>query len=329
MLRTVIAALVLSLPTVAAAQQTVTLDTFVRAETDNYLRANAVTGTGVFEHRRDPVAIDQQSVIRMNRDTLYSSAVFDLTTPVTVTLPDAGSRFMSMLVIDQDHYVKAVDYDPGDYTFTQEDIGTRYVVVLIRTFVDPNDPADLAVAHGLQDAITVTQDDRGALDLPDWDQTSLAAIRGILNQLTPYQGGSLAFGDRDEVDPVAHLVGTAAGWGANPPSAAEYIFGQVAQNDGTTPYTLTVGDVPVDGFWSITVYNADGFMVDPIEQSSVNNVTATPNDDGSVTVNFGGDPAAPNYLHIMPGWNYVVRLYRPRPEVLDRSWTFPAAVVAE
>ena len=25
----------------------------------------------------------------------------------------------------------------------------------------------------------------------------------------------------------------------------------------------------------------------------------------------------------MDGWNYAVRLYRPRPEILDGSWTFP------
>ena len=50
------------------------------------------------------------------------------------------------------------------------------------------------------------------------------------------------------------------------------------------------------------------------------------NPDGSVTVHFGGcsDDRA-NCLPIMEGWNYLVRLYRPRPEVLDGTWTFPGA----
>jgi len=26
------------------------------------------------------------------------------------------------------------------------------------------------------------------------------------------------------------------------------------------------------------------------------------------------------------GWNYAVRIYQPRPEILDGSWTFPQAV---
>jgi hypothetical protein len=87
---------------------------------------------------------------------------------------------------------------------------------------------------------------------------------------------------------------------------------------------LTVRDVPVDGFWSISVYNADGFF-EPNDRGaySVNNITATPNDDGSITVRFGGDDG-PNLIPIMDGWNYTVRLYRPRPEILDGSWTFPA-----
>jgi hypothetical protein len=31
----------------------------------------------------------------------------------------------------------------------------------------------------------------------------------------------------------------------------------------------------------------------------------------------------PNCLPIMDGWNYIVRLYRPRSEILDGTWSFP------
>ena len=45
-----------------------------------------------------------------------------------------------------------------------------------------------------------------------------------------------------------------------------------------------------------------------------------------VTVQFGGcDGKTPNCLPITPGWNYLVRLYRPRKEILDGSWKFPEA----
>ena len=45
-----------------------------------------------------------------------------------------------------------------------------------------------------------------------------------------------------------------------------------------------------------------------------------------MTIQFGGcDGNAANCLPIVPGWNYMVRLYRPRAEILDGTWTFPVA----
>ena len=92
---------------------------------------------------REPTPVDKQPVVRMNRDTLYSVAVFDLTSPVTIVKPDTGKRFQSMVVINQDHYIPLVAYDTGTYTLTQEKVGTRNAIVLFRTFVDPNDPTDI------------------------------------------------------------------------------------------------------------------------------------------------------------------------------------------
>jgi hypothetical protein len=31
-----------------------------------------------------------------------------------------------------------------------------------------------------------------------------------------------------------------------------------------------------------------------------------------------------NYLPITEGWNFAIRLYQPRKEILDGSWTFPS-----
>jgi hypothetical protein len=322
----VVGALALSALPVFAEPQIVTTGNFVRAESDGYAVKNSNGGqVGVFHHVRNPVAVDQQTVIRMNRDTLYSSAVFDLTTPVTITLPDAGDRFRSMLVIDQDHYVKGVEYAAGDFTLTQETIGTRYVHVLMRHFIDANDPDDVAKAHALQDGITVTQESPGTLELPDWDNTSRDAIRGLLNQLSAHQEPTaVAFGDKDEVDPIAHLIGTAAGWGANPPKDAFYAFAVPPDQSGNTAYTLTLKDVPVDGFWSVIVYNKDGFFEAPVEQASLNSVTAKAESDGSFVLRFGGDASQPNYLRTMEGWTY-----RPRDEILKGSWTVPDLAAAK
>jgi hypothetical protein len=85
-------------------------DNFARAESDLYF-GNLVKdgGFGKFFHIRELTPIDHQIVIRQNRDTIYSGGVFDLDAgPVTITLPDAGDRFMSMQVIDEDHYTHQV-----------------------------------------------------------------------------------------------------------------------------------------------------------------------------------------------------------------------------
>jgi len=307
----------------------VTVGTFIRAETDLYFGKKAIDGFGKFEHSRNMADIEHQDVVRMNRDTLYSSGVFDLeAAPVTVTLPDAGKRFMSMQVISQDHFTTEVVYGPGRFTFTKEDVGTRYVFLLIRTLADPQNSDDIKAANAAQDAILVEKAQVGTFEAPNWDPVSQKKIRDALNILGSMSDGLGAkFGNKDEVDPVAHLIGTAIGWGGNPTYAAIYDGAFPAKNDGTTVHTLTVNDVPVDGFWSISVYNGDGyFEKNDLNSYSLNNLTAKPNPDGSITVQFGGcEDGSVNCLPITPGWNYTVRLYKPRPEIIQGTWKFPVA----
>ena len=162
--------------------------------------------------------------------------------------------------------------------------------------------------------------------MPDYDAASFDTTRNAVltlsRGLTAFAG---AFGRKDDVDPVKHLLGTASGWGGLPEHEAFYI--NVDPGFPTGEYQVTVGEVPVDGFWSISVYNADGFFeANDRNAYSVNNITAAPNVDGTITVHFGGcGDDRPNCIPITDGWNYAVRLYQPRPAVLDGSWTFPAA----
>jgi hypothetical protein len=139
------------------------------------------------------------------------------------------------------------------------------------------------------------------------------------------------FGTREQVDPVRHLLGAASAWGGNPDTEAVYLNITPARNDGTTIHRLTVKDVPVDGFWSVSVYNAEGYFErNALNAYSFNNLTAKKGQDGSITIQFGGcDKETPNCLPVTPGWNYMVRLYRPQKPILDGSWTFPTAQPVE
>ena len=306
----------------------VTPDNFVRAESDLYF-GNIVKDGGFasFHHIRELSPLDRQLVIRQNRDTLYSSAVFDLDAgPATISMPDPGQRFMSLQLITEDHYVPAVFYGKGQHTITKEQTGTRYVAAAVRTLVNPGDPADLAEVHALQDAVTAQQERPGSFDIPKWDSASQQKVReGLLQLAATLPDTKAMFGTRDTTDPVRHLIGTASAWGGNPEKDALYLNVNPAKNDGTTVYRLTVGQVPVDGFWSVTVYNKDGYFTPNSRNAySLNNITARRGAGGDTTVQFGGcTDATVNCLPITPGWNYMVRLYRAQPQILDGQWVFP------
>jgi hypothetical protein len=221
-----VCALILTVSTQAAYGQSssgnavpVTVENFIRAESDLYFGNVVKEGSfGKFTHRREPAAIDNQTVIRLNRDTLYSSAVFDLDAgPVTITMPDAGKRFMSLMVVNEDHYVPSVTYDPGPHVFTKEKIGTRYMLAGVRTLVDPADPKDVAQVHVLQDGIKAAQVGVGKFEIPNWDQASQKKVRDALLVLASTMADfKQAFGTREQVDPIRHLIATAAAWAATP-----------------------------------------------------------------------------------------------------------------
>jgi hypothetical protein len=244
-------------------------------------------------------------VPRVNRDTLYSSGVFDLDAgPVTITIPDAGKGFMSLIVIDEDHYVHGVYYGPGSHTLTKDQIGTRYVLAALRTLVDPDNPDDVKAVHELQDVTNVEQaGGPGTFEVPNWEAASQKKVRDALIVLN----GTLpdlrhAFGSKAEVDPVRHLIGTASAWGGNPDRDAIYLNIVPSKNDGTTVYRLNVpGSVPVDAFWSVTVYDADGYIrPNPLNAYNRNSITAQKNADGSIGIQFGGcNDKIPNCLPVI------------------------------
>src|SRR5262245_23051924 len=179
---------------------------------------------------------------------------------------------MSMQVINQDHYVPAVYYGKGSHTLDRKAMGTRYVLVAVRTLVDPNSPDDVKEVHALQDAIKADQKAIGKFEIPNWDEVSQKKVRDALLILgSTMPDFRKAFGSRQEVDPVRHLVGTAMGWGGNPDKDAIYLNVTPERNDGSTVHKLKVKNVPV-----------------------------------TVAIQFGGCTGQiPNCLPIAKGWNYT------------------------
>ena len=305
----------------------VTANNYVRAETDVQMKGYIASYNcfGKFSHFRKPYDVDNQVTVSGNRDTLYSVGVFDLRSPVTVTLPETEGRYQSLMIVSQDHSIWGL-YGPKTGTLTEEKVGTRYVFLALRTFMDPDDEEDMKAAHQLQDAVSVKQADIGKLEVPDWNKEEVEQMRDTIRVVaSTVTDLSKMFGKKEELDPVYWMLGAAIGWGGLPAEAASYVNVVPEKNDGKTAYTLTAKDVPVDAFWSVTLYDAEGWMpVNKYKAYSFNNVTAKKADDGSITIHFGGDPKADNFLPIVPGWNYIVRQYKPRKEILDGSWKFPS-----
>jgi hypothetical protein len=309
----------------------VTVENYNRAQTDvNFTGVVKNGGFGKFRHGRELAPPAQQGIVRPNRDTLYSFAVVDLDAgPATITLPEAGKRFMGMQVVNQDQYTPVTYYGAGTHTLTRKMIGTRYAIVVVRFLIDFSNAEDVRQVHGLQDAIMFSQKSPGTFEVPHWDEATLKRVQAALQQLgTTISDTRHMFGaDEKHVDPVKHLIGTAMLWGGNPERDALYLPITPARNDGNTIYRLTVRDIPVEGFWSLTVYNSEGYLQpNPYNTYALNSLTAKHGPDGAINIQFGGcDGNLPNCLPITQGWNYTVRLFRPQAEILNGTWKFPLA----
>jgi len=304
----------------------INVDNFVRAETNIQFDRNAKVAGGVnaWLHLRKPTPIDKQTVIRMQRDTLYSFSIVDISKGATLTIPNAGVRYMTVMIVNQDHYINKVYHKAGTYKLSIKEFDTPYVFVAVRTLVDSSDDTDIRKANDLQDKLKIEAVSSKPFVLPDYDVESYKKTRNALLELGRGVPDSFSmFGKKEDVNPVRHLIATAVGWGGLP--VEEAIYENVEPNLPVGKYQITVKDVPADEFWSVSLYNKDGFFEkNDLGFYNVNSTFAVPNKDGSFTINFGGcRDGRVNCLPIMEGWNYVVRYYRPRKEVIEGKYKFP------
>ena len=306
----------------------VTVENFVRAATDIEFAKYTELAGGVNKlfHIGEPTPIDQQPTIRMNRDTLYSMAVIDITEGATLTIPDPGDRYVSTQIVNQDHFMNKVFLGGGSFELDKDTFTTPHVVAIVRLLVDANDPEDIEAVHQIQEGMILEAGSSIPFIAPSYDEESFEEVRQAALQLSRFIGDSRdTFGPEGEVNQIRHFLGAAFGWGGLPEEDAFYLAVEPRLPVGE--FKLVVpADVPVDAFWSVSLYNRDGFFEEnKLGVHNINSVTGIPNDDGSKTIHFGGcGDGRVNCLPIMEGWNYAVRLYRPGDKVLDGTWEFPS-----
>ena len=304
----------------------ITQETYCRAETDRTFNNATKLAGGVnrFFHFRAVTPLDNQTVVRMNRDTLYSAAIVDTSKGATITVPKMPEgRYCSVLLVDNDHYCPGVIYDAGTHPLPED---TKYLGVLVRIqLLKPADPEDVKLVNSLQDQLVIRAGSADPFPAPKWDAASLekltVAYKAEFDKYEKYPDGFMAA--RGKADEELRHLACAGAWGLFPNEHAVYINynGRLAAKGH---HTATYNVPENNAFWSITVYGADGYMKS--DNSILNEFNTKMNEDGTFTVHFGskedcGD--VPNRLDVGDGWNFLMRVYRPGKSVLDGSYKLP------
>ena len=289
--------------------------------------ASGTNGVGVLQHNKVGADPKDRTIMRINFDTIYSMAVVDLKEDAVLTLPETNGRYQSAWIITDEHYNPMAFVKPGTYTLTQENVGSRYAMIAIRTQANTADPADLAIANELQEQLVLEQEDRGSWEISNhWDMKEILKMRAMYSKIAGEDGitSEVMFGKKGEVPLKEHNVGSAVGWGGMTPERAVYPSYYAESN---APQTLTLMDVPAGAFWSVTVYDKEGYPQG--EVYNINSEFAAANDDGSVTIHFGGEKDAVNYMDIFDGWNVALRIYEPTEAYFNGEWVRPDLELVE
>lgn len=289
---------------------------FTIAETDLYMvnhsKAHAVN---TFRHSRAMSNIDNQFVVRENRDVMYSHAVVDISEGATLINP-AWDVFSVIQVIDENQYTIASIYPGEQKTFTPKDVALgTHLFLNMRTGVRSLDEAGYQEAHAHQDSVIIDSHSAKPYQAKGFDATSLDETRKRLKaRMAEADKPEFYFGTKDEVEDTQFLIASAVGIFGLPIKDAAYlntIQPSAAAKQGV-PSKITLPAPPLNyqkgGFFSVTTYNAQGWIA--TENYALNNTTAEPNEDGSYTFYFNA-PGKPNNIDVVKDWTVLIRLYAP------------------
>ena len=186
---------------------TVTDENYALAETqiiiEGYVKkiaaATNTNGVGVFMHNKTAADPKDRTIMRINFDTFYSFAVLDLEEDAILTMPETNERYQSAWVISEEHYNPGAFNKPGEHKITKEWVGTRYVVIVMRTQVNVNDPEDIKKANALQDKLELTQKKKGSyVPSHNWDMDEILAMRAKYMEIGNNMSTSDMFGKKGE-----------------------------------------------------------------------------------------------------------------------------------
>ena len=293
----------------------VTLDNYEEAESDlAFYNVTKLVGMNTFFHfPTGAFDLDNQTVVRMNRDTYYSAAVIDTTQGATVTIPETNGRYLSVMVVQNDHYIDQVFLEAGTHEITSD---TDFAMVAMRIRANQNDPDDDDAIAALRAGVKLEVGGNASHVRPNYDMEQLVALRDELTVEGTKLGTLMGMqGAHGTIERMMHLYGTAIGWGLLPDAQAQYLGSAKFPNDGCYMASYDAPPFNEPGFFSITIYDAEGWIYD--ENGILNEFNMNLNDDGSFDAYFGECGDVDNNLPTVDGWNYILRIYEPKLDELQ------------
>ena len=293
----------------------VTLENYEVAESDlAFYNVTKLVGMNTFFHfPTGAFDLNNQTVVRMNRDTYYSAAVIDTTQGASITIPETNGRYLSVMVVQNDHYIDEVFLAPGTHEITSE---TEFAMVAMRIRANQSDPDDDAAIAALRAGVKLEAGGNSSHVRPNYDMEQLVALRDELTVEGTKLGTLMGMqGAHGTIEPTMHLYGTAIGWGLLPDAQAQYLSSPKFNNDGCYMASYSAPPFNEPGFFSITMYDAEGWIYR--EDGILNEFNMTLNEDGSFDAYFGDCGDVDNHLPTVEGWNYILRIYEPKLEELQ------------
>jgi len=264
-------------------------------------------------HMTDVTPSGPAPTVRMNRDTLYSAAILDTSTGnASITLPEVD-LYQSVLMIDTDGYARDFVLEPGTHKVV---INTKFVWVLVRTGLEKG----VEEARRVQALVTVQGMGDATYSAAEFDEESLASLTRILvDESIAEDNGDLYYGNYpDQVDETRRLRSTAAGFGG---MNGTNMYKFVEAVDNNVCMQSTFPDPSADEFFSFTLYDTAGYLMDG--NTIINSRDMTANDDGTYTVSINCGDDAINNISAPAEYDtigYAWRVYGASEEVENRSW---------
>ena len=295
--------------------KTITKDNYVVAETDwNFTKQQKAQKVNTFTHN-PPVSIENQDIIRSNRDVMYSLAVVDISEGATFTVPERDA-FQAIHIMDENHLSHFVVKVGESKVITKDDVtGGTHVYLLARTKITDNIEESLAA----QRALKIEAKSSKPYVSKGYNEEELIAFRNALT--AEFINGKVQIIEHksfcetmDDVDPTSYIYAAAVGWGGLPSHTAQYLPTVNGQGK-TMPQKYVMPKPNLDwkngGFFSLTTYDSDGWIVEENFYIDHNRMEDT-GDSYTIYIN---SPDNESSITVQEGWTGVFRFYLPKNEL--------------